>query len=126
MAIEYSWKVNALKYGNEPGFVNVAQFADCSYVGSDTVGITTYTAEERVIFELSPPGSDNFAPFESLTPEQVLEWVTPQIEEIPEEEILSKQSKLTHIIEEQKSERDTDLQSGLPWEPEVVEELPPT
>ena len=126
MTIEFSWKVNALKYGNEPGFVNVAQFADCSYVASETVGVTTHTAEERVIFELDPPSSENFAAFETLTQEQVLEWVTPQIENIPEEEIQSKQSKLTYIIEEKKSGFGDSLQSSAPWEPEVTGELPTT
>jgi hypothetical protein len=126
MSIEFSWKINALKYGNEPGFEHVVQFADCSYVASETVGVTTYMAEERIILDLDPPSADNFSPLNTLTEEQVLEWLAPKFENINEQELLSKQSKLTYIIEEQKSERDTELQSGLPWEPEVVEELPNT
>jgi len=59
MSVEFSWKVNALKYGNEPGFVHVAQFADCSYVASETVGLTTYVAEERLIIELDPPSDSH-------------------------------------------------------------------
>lgn len=126
MSVEFSWKINALKYGNEPGFEHVVQFADCSYVASETVGVTTYTAAERIILDLDPPSADNFSPLNTLTEEQVLEWLAPKFENINEEELLSKQSKLTYIIQEQKSESDTELQSGLPWEPEVVGELPNT
>jgi len=115
MAIEYSWKVNALKYGNEPGFEQVVQFADCSYVASETVGLTTYTAEERVVLELDPPSSDEYISFSEITQEMVLSWITPKVEEISRDELESKKFKLSSIIEHQKSGSDLLLSEGLPW-----------
>ena len=126
MSVEFSWKVNALKYGNEPGFVNVAQFADCSYVATETVGVTTYVAEERVIFELDQPSEEGYIAFEEITQDLVLEWLTSKIDAVSEEELESKQFKLSHIIEQKKSGSSESLESAAPWEPEVTEEEPTT
>jgi len=125
MSVEFSWKVNALKYGNEPGFFQVAQFADCSYVATETVGVTTYVAEERIIIELDSPSEDGYIPFSELTQDLVLEWITPKLNQIDEDELQSKQFKLTTILQEKISGKE-DLSSGSPWEPEFVEELPNT
>lgn len=115
MSVEFSWKVNALKYGNEPGFVNVAQFADCSYVATETVGVTTYVAEERVIFELDQPSEEGYIAFEEITQDLVLEWLTSKIDDVSEEELESKQSKLSYIIQQQIN--GTEVHDGTPWEP---------
>ena len=126
MSVEFSWKVNALKYGNEPGFVNVAQFADCSYVATETVGVTTYVAEERAVFELDQPSEEGYITFEEITQDLVMEWIASKIDAIPEEEkIQSKQFKLTTVLQEQINGKE-ELSSGSPWEPEDVEELPNT
>tara|TARA_Y100000004_G_scaffold79723_1_gene89569 strand:+ start:1343 stop:1705 length:363 start_codon:yes stop_codon:yes gene_type:complete len=120
MAISYTWVVNYVKHSNTNGLVGVAQFADLSFLATETVGVTTYSANERLIVELSDPDPENFSELSSLTAEQVMSWCQPHIDAIAEEEVEAKKSRLAYIIEEKKAGVTEEITSA-PWEPEVTE-----
>ena len=121
MAISYSWRVNAVKHGNQDGLMGVVQFVDAIYTASETVGDETYTAGERCIFEVTDsPDAESFVQLSDLTEEMVLSWVQSKIDAIDETELQSKQLKLNHCIESQKSSS-AELESSTPWEPEPTD-----
>jgi hypothetical protein len=120
MAISYTWVVNYVKHSNADGLQQVAQFADLSFLATETVGVTTYSAAERLIVELADPDPENFAQLSSLTAEQVLSWCQPNIDAIAEEEVEAKKARLAYIIEEKKRGVTEELTSA-PWEPEPTD-----
>lgn len=120
MAISYTWIVNAVKHANSHGLQQVAEFADLSFRATETVGVTTYVAAERLIVELSDPDPENFAELSSLTAETVLSWCQPTIDAIDESEVEAKKARLAFVIEEKKRGEE-ELTSSTPWEPEPTD-----
>jgi len=120
MAISYTWVVNAVKHANSHGLQQVVELADLSFRATETVGVTTYVAGERLIVELPDPDSENFAELSSITAETVLSWCQPTIDSIAEEEVEAKKARLAYIIEQKKAGV-TEQVTSTPWEPEPTD-----
>ena len=120
MAISYTWVVNAVKHSNSNVLQQVAEFADLSFRATETVGVTTYVAAERLIVELSDPDPENFTELSSLTAETVLSWCQPTIDAIDESEVEAKKARLAFTIEQKKAGV-TEQLTSTPWEPEPTD-----
>ena len=119
MAISYTWVVNYVKHANTDGLNQVAQLADLSFLATETVGVTTYSAAERLIVELGDPDPENFTELSSVTAEQVMSWCQPHIDAIAEEEVEAKKSRLAYIIEQKKVGAEQEI--SKPWESEPTD-----
>ena len=118
MAVTYSWKINALNYSTT-SISGAVSSVEWIYTATEKVKKNTYTADEKGIIELPPATDDDFTEYSDLTEEQIISWVESLI---GEEEIASKQFRLSSIIDAQKSGSTTEKYETLPWEStEVVD-----
>jgi hypothetical protein len=118
MSVKYSWKIHALNY-NTAGLSGAVSSVEWIYTATEKVKKTTFTADERGVSELPSPTEDDFTEYSDLTEEQIISWIESLI---GEEEIASKQFRLSSIIDAQKSSSTTEKYDTLPWEsPEVVD-----
>ena len=121
MAVKYSWKIHALNY-NTTGLSGAVSSVEWIYTATEKVNKTTFTADERGTLELPSAAEDDFTEYSDLTETQIISWIESLI---GEEEIASKQFKLSSIIDAQKSSSTTEKYDTLPWEsPEVVDVEP--
>jgi len=118
MSVTYSWKINALNYSTT-SISGAVSSVEWIYTATEKVKKNTYTADEKGIIELPPATDDDFTEYSDLTEEQIISWVESLI---GEEEIASKQFRLSSIIDAQKSGSTTEKYETLPWEStEVVD-----
>jgi len=118
MSVKYSWGINALNY-NTAKLSGAVSSVEWVYTATEKVKKTTFTADERGVLELPQPAEDDFTEYSDLTEETIISWVESLI---GEEEIRSKQFRLSSIIDAQKLSSTTEKYETLPWEsPEVVD-----
>ena len=102
--MEYNWQINQMDRLTSDNFVVTVHYSVTATDGdysANTYGTVGYTQE-----------SDNFIPFDNLTPEIVTGWVQTSLGKDTVEEALAAQ------IEAQKKPVQV---SGLPWATETAE-----
>lgn len=77
MANTYTWKINAVDcYTSKDGLENVAYNVHWTFIATDG----EHTASSIGVNSIGSPNPDNFTPFDQLTEEQVVSWITASMD----------------------------------------------
>lgn len=71
--MHYIFKINSITLKkSEDNLQNIIQLVDWDYIGISESGVM---ASHNIQSPLPPPDSENFIPYESITREEVVEWL---------------------------------------------------
>lgn len=74
--MDINWTILSLECKtNENGLTNVVYKVYWKCTATEIIGETTYSSEMSAPLNIPSPNPDNFIQYESLTREQVIEWV---------------------------------------------------
>lgn len=113
MANTYTWKINAVDcYTSKDGLENVAYNVHWTLIATDG----EHTTSSIGVNSIGSPNPDNFVPFDQLTEEQVVSWITASMD------VEQMQANLDKQIEDLVAPKVVTLQLNKPVDEPVVEE----
>jgi hypothetical protein len=75
--MDMNWTILRLECKTlENGLSNVVYKIHWKCIATETINNITYTSEMQGPLEISSPNPNDFTPYESLTKEQIISWVT--------------------------------------------------
>jgi len=115
--MNYTWKLRSLKRKDTQNLRNIIVQTYWEKIGTDENG-NTGTFSGATPFELNTVDPENFVSYEDLTEEIILSWIQGVVIDGYEEHV---NLQIANQISDKVSPV-TEVTSGFPWEPPVVEE----